>query len=160
MENCPCGSNKTYAECCGIFISGQMLPPTPETLMRSRYTAYTKADIAYIQNTMMAPANLDFDPEEAEAWANYVKWLGLQVLAASQDGDKGSVEFMAHFSHDNNKQVLHEISEFLRVGQKWFYVNGVGPDQKPLSRASRKLSRNDTCPCGSQKKFKKCCGIT
>lgn len=29
---------------------------------------------------------------------------------------------------------------------------------KPITRAAPKVGRNDPCPCGSQKKFKKCCG--
>jgi len=29
---------------------------------------------------------------------------------------------------------------------------------EPLVRLSPKVGRNDDCPCGSLKKFKKCCG--
>ncbi len=29
---------------------------------------------------------------------------------------------------------------------------------KPITRSTPKVGRNDPCPCGSQKKFKKCCG--
>lgn len=29
---------------------------------------------------------------------------------------------------------------------------------KPIVRVGAKVGRNDDCPCGSQKKFKKCCG--
>ena len=29
---------------------------------------------------------------------------------------------------------------------------------KPITRTSPKIGRNDPCACGSQKKFKKCCG--
>jgi len=30
--------------------------------------------------------------------------------------------------------------------------------KKPISRSSDKVGRNDMCPCGSGKKYKKCCG--
>ncbi len=30
--------------------------------------------------------------------------------------------------------------------------------QKPMVRESEKVGRNDPCICGSQKKYKKCCG--
>ena len=30
---------------------------------------------------------------------------------------------------------------------------------KPITRIAPKVGRNDPCSCGSQKKFKKCCGI-
>ena len=32
------------------------------------------------------------------------------------------------------------------------------PKKKPQRRASKKVGRNDPCPCGSGKKYKKCCG--
>ncbi len=31
------------------------------------------------------------------------------------------------------------------------------PQRQPLVRATKKMGRNDPCPCGSGKKFKKCC---
>lgn len=30
---------------------------------------------------------------------------------------------------------------------------------KPITRSAPKVGRNDPCPCGSQKKFKKCCEL-
>jgi preprotein translocase subunit SecA len=35
---------------------------------------------------------------------------------------------------------------------------GAPAKKKPVQRASAKVGRNDPCPCGSGKKFKKCCG--
>jgi preprotein translocase subunit SecA len=35
----------------------------------------------------------------------------------------------------------------------------IAPTQKPMPvRAQKKVGRNDPCPCGSGKKYKKCCG--
>jgi preprotein translocase subunit SecA len=35
----------------------------------------------------------------------------------------------------------------------------IAPTQKPAPvRAAKKVGRNDPCPCGSGKKYKKCCG--
>jgi preprotein translocase subunit SecA len=43
--------------------------------------------------------------------------------------------------------------------QKLIFSGGGGPaDHKPVKRESEKVGRNDPCPCGSGKKFKKCCG--
>ncbi|WP_457571753.1 preprotein translocase subunit SecA [Desulfovulcanus sp.] len=39
------------------------------------------------------------------------------------------------------------------------YVGGDDqPKKKPVKRKSPKIGRNDPCPCGSGKKYKKCCG--
>jgi uncharacterized protein YecA (UPF0149 family) len=35
--------------------------------------------------------------------------------------------------------------------------HGHGP-LKPMTRIAPKIGRNDPCSCGSEKKFKKCCG--
>jgi preprotein translocase subunit SecA len=32
------------------------------------------------------------------------------------------------------------------------------PQQMPVQRTEKKVGRNDPCPCGSGKKYKKCCG--
>ena len=39
--------------------------------------------------------------------------------------------------------------------------NEVSDDQAPapIKRSHEKVGRNDTCPCGSGKKYKKCCGV-
>ena len=37
------------------------------------------------------------------------------------------------------------------------YMRPMGYHPTPTQRATRKVGRNDSCPCGSGKKFKKCC---
>jgi preprotein translocase subunit SecA len=33
-----------------------------------------------------------------------------------------------------------------------------GAKRRPVKRVAEKVGRNDPCPCGSGKKYKKCCG--
>lgn len=67
---CPCGSGRRFADCCGVYLSGgsQALgAPTPEALMRSRYSAYACGDDAYVLATWAPetrPSRL-FEPGEA-----------------------------------------------------------------------------------------------
>ena len=37
------------------------------------------------------------------------------------------------------------------------YVSGQSPAAAPARRTA-KVGRNDKCPCGSEKKYKRCCG--
>lgn len=124
MTNCPCGTQKSYDACCGLFISGKQKASSPETLMRSRYTAYTKANIDYIQNTMRPPASNEFNPIEAYQWARRVQWKKLDVLRVSPFDTKGWVEFIAYFIEEDQPQQIHETSEFHFIDNTWFYVNG------------------------------------
>ncbi|NCC25704.1 MAG: preprotein translocase subunit SecA [Deltaproteobacteria bacterium] len=51
--------------------------------------------------------------------------------------------------------------EFKHKEQKELQYAGGAEDQskkKPVRRAEAKVGRNESCPCGSGKKFKKCCG--
>jgi SEC-C motif-containing protein len=155
MPNCPCGSNKNYGECCGIYINDQAKPETPEELMRSRYTAYTQANIDYIRRTMKAPALNHFNAESAKQWAMTVQWLGLEVIRSSLDNAKGYVEFIAHFSAQSKKDSIHELSEFHALDGQWYYVDGKHNQPKPHTKV--KIGRNDPCSCGSGKKYKACC---
>ncbi len=155
MTKCPCGSDKNYDECCGIYINDQTKPATPEQLMRSRYTAYTQANIDYIQRTMQAPASDRFDAESARQWAATVEWLGLEVIHSNIEKDKGYVEFIARFNEHDKKNCIHEISEFHQINGQWYYVDGKHKQPKPYTKA--KIGRNDPCSCGSRKKYKACC---
>jgi len=123
---CKCCSNKEYQECCEPYISGLRFPGSPEKLMRSRYTAYTNADIDYISKTMCGKAIAGFDKLDAETWAKTVKWEKLEVISSKLTSKtKGFVEFKATFIDNNQQVILHEISEFDYIKGKWFYVDGV-----------------------------------
>lgn len=159
MTLCPCGSSKEYLACCGPFINESALPDTPEKLMRSRYTAYTEGNIDYIAKTMKGPAAVDFDVEEAKSWVHHVIWQGLEVLNTEHDDKNGLVEFIAHYAHAGKKLTMHEVSIFNLEEGRWYYVDSKTTSLKTGPHSgSAKIGRNDPCPCGSQKKYKKCCG--
>src|SRR5690242_5595442 len=134
MKNCPCGSNKNYNDCCGVYIAGCKNPETPEQLMRSRYTAYTQANFDYIKKTMKAHALNLFNLDSAKQSTTTVQWLGLEVLHCTTDKTKGYVEFIAHFNQQGKKDCIHEISEFHQLNGQWYYVDGKHKQTKYHSR--------------------------
>ena len=157
MTKCPCGSGRTYDDCCGPYIAGAVAP-TAATLMRSRYTAYAEGNNAYLIETL-APESRD-DEEPVDNQANNMKWLGLEIRATEKGGeadDTGTVEFIAKYKMGNQAGVHHERSTFRREDGRWYCIGGeINP--KPEQRTVDKVGRNEPCPCGSGKKFKKCCG--
>ena len=125
MQNCPCGSSKKYSLCCGPFLEGPKAPATPEQLMRSRYTAFTKADTEYLEKTMKGRPLQTFDARATKAWADAVTWLGLTVLKAPiPEKDIGLVEFIARFKESGKECAIHELSTFQKIEGRWFYVEG------------------------------------
>jgi SEC-C motif-containing protein len=126
QQFCPCGSKLEYINCCQSFIEGKLLPQTPEQLMRSRYTAYSLANIDYIQETMFGDALQDFDAVDAKEWAQSIKWLKLEVIRSSMSAeDKGLVEFIAYYRYQNKKHQLHEVSQFELINQRWYYTSQI-----------------------------------
>ncbi len=147
-ERCPCGSNAHYPNCCGQQIDKEIPAPTAEQLMRSRYSAYTRNNSDYLLKTWhesTRPASLDLTQQPQP------EWLGLKVCR-TEGGDKnhttGEVEFIARYKAEEITQVIFEVSRFIKEEGRWYYVDGT------LSQPSQ----NTLCPCGSGKKFKRCCG--
>ena len=156
-HNCPCGNNQEYEACCGRFITGSEFPATPEQLMRSRYTAYVKADVDYVFATMRDAALKNTDKTHTLEFANAVdEWLGLEVKSATPvdaHATTGQVDFVAKFSINGQEDQIAEHSKFKKYDDRWYYV-GTMPLQ---ASAEAKTKRNDPCPCGSGLKYKKCC---
>ena len=162
MTDCPCGSGLSYDACCEPFITGTATAPTPEALMRSRYSAFTVVDIDYLHDTLAADQRHDFSRGDAEKWARNSKWLGLEIHGTTGGGaadDEGTVDFTARFKLDGRTEAHRENSRFRREGEHWFYVEGqIGGPKPEQRRVAVKAGRNDPCPCGSGQKYKKCCG--
>jgi len=88
-------------------------------------------------------------------------WQSLHILdteAGRESDDKGVVVFRAVALHDEQELTLQERSRFVKEDGKWFYVDGDIMEVPPTIAKKPKVGRNEPCPCGSGKKFKKCCG--
>ena len=115
---------------------------TPKELMISRYEAFVKEDWVYIAKT-----SINQTLEELRA-STPIEWLKLDVVDAYDD----IVEFKAYYrdSFENSKiHLFHEKSQFVKIDNEWKYLDGT------LYKTS--IQRNEICPCGSGKKYKKCC---
>jgi len=111
----------------------------PKELMISRYEAFVKKDWQYLVDT-----SLHQTLQELSQPTN-IEWLQLKVLDAHDD----IVEFKAYYKESGEIGVLHEKSKFSLIDGVWKYKDG--------ELFNSKIERNEPCPCGSGKKFKKCC---
>ena len=120
--------------------------------MRSRYSAFVLKDSEYLRSSWHPSTR----PESLDLELDPVEWLGLTV-EESRGGEsdlKGEVTFRARFSHDGQISELAERSRFVREDGSWFYLDG----EQLSSDRLEKVGRNSPCPCGSGKKYKRCCG--
>ncbi|MCG7587222.1 YchJ family metal-binding protein [Photobacterium sp. OFAV2-7] len=168
-QQCPCGSKKTLVTCCQPIHQQPSRAQHPEQLMRARYSAHVLGLVDFVVATYHPSCEAE-QYREAIAESVHSHWLGLEVISSEvAENGEGYVEFKAYYQENEDEFCLHEKSRFLRepVGEEcqWFYIDGEYPQPAeepapvtPAPASSDKVGRNDPCPCGSGKKFKKCCG--
>lgn len=161
MSLCPCGSNQEFELCCGPILSGESLAPTAEMLMRARYTAFSECRFEFLGESLHPDYRSDHDAEATRRWAQSADWQGLEIVATEaggEDDQEGMVEFIASFKEKGLVHHHHEQSRFRKKEGRWYFVEGEMVPPKTEVHETPKVGRNEPCPCGSGKKYKKCCG--
>lgn len=132
---------------------------TAEELMRARYHAYEICDMDFIKESHDPDNCENIDWAECEKWAKESEWLGLEIISTSKGGEndkEGIVEFKATYIENGKTTVHHERSYFVKKHGVWYYQKWLPIVNTRVSE--NKIGRNDPCPCGSGKKYKKYCG--
>ncbi len=158
---CPCKSGKTFGECCAPVIEGTAKAQSAEALMRARYTSYVTGDIMFLKTSAVKAVQDEFDEKAVTAWSHSATWHGLEIIHTEKGGegdDTGVVEFRAMYTAGGEFCNHHERSTFVKEADGWKFEDGNLVKERPEVRETPKIGRNDPCPCGSGKKYKKCCG--
>jgi SEC-C motif-containing protein len=147
MKKCYCKSGLNFSDCCEPFLRVEQAAPTALSLMRSRYSAYCLGDVNYLQATTHDHTWSDEELKFIQDWADNSFWQHLEIVDFSED----MVEFKAYYIFEKVQHLHHEKSIFLKVNDMWKYVDGDIYEDKVI------FLRNETCICGSGKKYKRCC---
>ena len=156
---CPCSSQIEFENCCNPILQGTEAE-TAEKLMRARFAAYTQVNMDFIKKTHDPSTLKKTNMEENKAWAEQTEWLDLEILGTEKGTPSdswGKVEFKAHFKSGGEPGSHHEVSEFNKKNGKWYFTEGKAPESFQVVNSEPKVGRNEPCPCGSGKKYKKCC---
>jgi SEC-C motif domain protein len=150
LTSCPCFSGKLFEECCKPFLSGEKTPQNPEQLMRSRFSAYSRKNVAYVLKTWHEITRPILEKLDSG------NWIFLKVLSSHFNHEEahGSVAFVAKHVNKNKLTVLHEESNFKLEKDVWFYLDG---EIQKDSVFDIVVEMNSPCPCERGKKFGKCC---
>ena len=118
--------------------------------MRSRYSAWALQRIDYLIATTWPRQQRQLQRKALENWANATEWQQLKIvdtLQGNTNDTTGKVEFRATYQlkATGETDTHQERSSFIKEEERWYFITPT---------ATR---RNDPCPCGSGKKYKKCC---
>jgi len=122
LDECICCSGKPTEKCCLPFLQERKYPPTPEKLMRSRFSAYALGGYGdYLLSTWLPAMRKNVNAIDLSH--RDTDWQSLEILTHSQKADDGYVEFVANYYDESGQlQHYHEKSVFKRVQGRWLYV--------------------------------------
>ncbi|WP_298038449.1 UPF0149 family protein [uncultured Desulfuromonas sp.] len=143
--------------------------PTPEMLDRLRDWAFgldkalTLRSYIWVPDEVLDAADQDDDDEADDIMVSLMIVLGVaqpdQIPEIFDDmAEQSEGEILASLIKQLPVAVetLQAYGEELEQERQAGLAEGGGP--KPVVR-DEKIGRNDPCPCGSGKKYKKCCGL-
>jgi len=151
--SCHCGQDIPFNDCCRRIHDDISLANTAESLMRARFSAYSLDNLDFINQSWHSSTR----PSHVEPNEEGFSWSGLEIIdtQGGLEDEQAEVEFVASYTLNGNKGKLHERSRFTRENGQWRYLDGKLKKAAPIS--AKKMGRNEPCPCGSGKKYKRCC---
>ncbi len=143
-----------------------------ETLYEEREKELGSDNMRVLERLVMLRTIDSLWVEHLTAMENMRQEAGWQALrqvravdAYKSEGYKQFQVLLSTIQHDVVHTIYHvgiirkEASQPAPSPMTQVVAGSTGGDRKqPLKEAGRKVGRNDPCPCGSGKKYKKCCG--
>lgn len=114
--------------------------------MRARFSAFKLNELAFLLDSW----HPDTRPRDLSLGGG-PEWTSLQVLDCAAAADKGKVRFRAIHRDGPGWGHLEETSRFVKENGQWYYLDG------QTQSGAYRPGRNEPCPCGSGKKYKRCC---
>ncbi|HEX7416340.1 MAG TPA: preprotein translocase subunit SecA [Smithellaceae bacterium] len=143
-------------------------------LLREKEKNFGKELMNYLMKVIMLQAIDDHWKEHLLAMDHLREGIGLRGYAQKdpvreyqREGYEMFMEMIFHIKMDTLEKLClvkiqrEEEVEEIRQKQKQDYIMSRGEDVPTVQTAKRegvKVGRNEPCPCGSGKKYKKCCG--
>ena len=126
---CPCGSLKKYKKCCKPFHDKITFPKTALELMKSRFSAFAVLIADYIiftthENNSDYISDLKSWNQDIMNFSKNTSFERLEILDFIEGEVESFVTFKATLFQDNTDISFIEKSRFLKVEDKWLYIDG------------------------------------
>jgi SEC-C motif domain protein len=123
---CPCGSGLTISECCGPYLLGnKIVDDTPINVLKTRFTAFVLADGEYILKTWHKLYRPKTKAKIISIESKSCKYTKLEIIHDEINEDSGKIEYIARYRKGVIFGYIHEIANFKKEGNEWFYTDGI-----------------------------------
>lgn len=126
-DPCICSSGKKYKKCCRPYHNGMSIP-SPEALVRARFSAYALGMVDFIMLTT--------HPESRHYEGNAKRWraalngyvlrtvfLNLEILSAEDEKVSYRMKYFTMLNREEEETIEH--CTFKQESGKWLYFDGV-----------------------------------
>lgn len=131
-------------------------PKSAKMLLEARYDAFLKGDVDFIIESHHPENRESLDRSSLESWSKESQWGGLTIENVEEGPETTFITFTVRYTRGAETVNHRERAEFRLSDGKWFYFDSEFPKPKTIKREAEAVGRNDPCPCGSGKKYKKC----
>ena len=126
---CPYGYLKKYKKCCKPFHDKITFPKTALELMKSRFSAFAVLIADYIiftthENNSDYISDLKSWNQDIMNFSKNTRFERLEILDFIEGEVESFVTFKATLFQDNTDISFIEKSRFLKVEDKWLYIDG------------------------------------
>jgi preprotein translocase subunit SecA len=152
----------------------ELIKQSVQTLLRTKEQEFGQELMDYLLKVIMLQAIDTHWKEHLLSMDHLKEGIGLRgygqkdpVREYQREGYEMFMEMIFRIKMDTLEKLClvqiqkEEEVEEIRVKQKQDYILSRGEDTpatQTVKREGNKVGRNDPCPCGSGKKYKKCCG--
>jgi SEC-C motif-containing protein len=131
-------------------------PKSAKALLEARYQAFVSGNVDFIIESHHPESRANLDRNSLEAWSKESQWGGLTIEEVEEGKEVTFITFTVRYTRGAETVNHRERAEFKLVDGKWHYFDSEFPKPKTLKRDPELVGRNEPCPCGSGKKYKKC----
>ncbi|MFD1174046.1 SEC-C metal-binding domain-containing protein [Oceanobacillus picturae] len=152
----------------------QFFPYTKEQLLRAGEPDYLERNQSYMQLVQYLTRNYEMDKEEADEiveecvyatligdeLGEVINYLNKVIELESMESVQQLTDYVVNLMNNTKQWFLKGFSpiEIREKSESELHPLVKAKKNSPIPTENKKVGRNDTCPCGSGKKYKKCCG--
>ena len=156
---CPCTSGHPYAQCCRPIHADICVASEPEQVVRARFAAQVLGDVGFFRQSIVRQHRHSPAVDEFAAMIGQQRYKAITITSSTKTGwlKRRATVVCRIYQRSGKRLATHaERIHLAREAHAWRVVDIDLITAEPKPR----LGRNAPCPCGSGKKYKRCCGVS
>lgn len=155
---CPCGSNQPYIDCCQLVHADIKCASLPEQIIRARFAAMSMGNMDFFAESIVEEHRHLLDGDRVLKEIRRLEFHSVEIRKVERKGllRRRATVYSRHARSKHGVIATHTERTYLRRESRAWRVENI--EINPPADAVSKIGRNVSCPCGSGRKYKRCCG--